>query len=190
MKNLTTEEEPLSLPSPTPLPPSNSGRRQGRWLIAGVACLLIVVAIAYLTYNIGLGQGRSTANEERDAFYRSRAGQLGGFGATGTITATTTGSPLVPSVTAGSGRGQDNVFARIDKVEGDKLTLAMLGANGLPNGQTMVLTLGKDAQLYQTSSIATQQDSLRSGDNILLAVGKDSNGTSIIQMIIILPATG
>jgi hypothetical protein len=158
--------------------------------MAGVAALLIVVAIAYLAYNIGVGQGRSAANDERDAFYRARAGQLSGFGATGTVTPATDSARSGPTVSGGNERTQDNLFARIEKVEGDKITLTMLGANGLPNGQTLVLSLSKDAQLYQTNSLAVQADSLRSGDNILLAIAKDSSGANVIQMIIILPATG
>jgi hypothetical protein len=143
--------------------------------------LIVLVAFCYIFYNIGVDKGRADANAERDAFYQNRVNQqfatpTPGTNASGTPSATGTPAPV------------PNTLARVDKVEGNRLTLVLLGANGLPSGSTLVLTLGQGSQVWKNVS-GTPAD-VNPGDSIVFSGERNNTDGSYDARSVVVLTTG
>jgi hypothetical protein len=160
-------------------------------IVPGIVALIVLVASILLAYSLGYGQGRDTANQERDNFYRGRITELAGFGAStptpqpvNTLTPQPIDAPS-PTPSAPPVSKQDSIFARIDKIEGEQLTLLLLGPTGIPTGQVLVLNIGKEIRLYQSST--TVVANLKPGDNILLSTIREGTNPPQVQNLVVLP---
>jgi hypothetical protein len=160
-------------------------------LVPGIVALLVLVASIILAYSLGYGQGRDSANNERDKFYQERITQLAGFGAsTPTVlpVGSTTPQPIdaiTPTPQPVISR-QNSLFARIDKIEGEQITLLLLGPTGVPTGQVLTISVGKEIRLYQANPSAIAN--LKPGDNVLLSTLQEGNNPLQVQNVVVLPA--
>jgi len=175
---------PKIQPEPPRLPPSQPTISKQPFklpilLIPGILMLVLMVGFFILAYGIGLDQGKRAANDEREAFYQERIARLGGVGA---ISPEANGTPGSRSP---GGAGQ--TFARVDKIEGDKVTVILLGPGGTPTGVNLVITLNKAAQVYKTSE--AQPGELRPGDNILIT-GDKTGDNFVARNVVVLPPAG
>jgi hypothetical protein len=160
-------------------------------IVPGIVALIVLIASILLAYSLGYGQGRDSANQQRDSFYRERITELAGFGAStptpppvNTLTPQPIDAPSpTPNVPVIS--RQDSLFARIDKIEGEQLTLLLLGPTGIPTGQVLVINIGREIRLYQSSN--TVIANLKPGDNVLLSTTREGTNPPQVQNLVVLP---
>jgi hypothetical protein len=149
-----------------------------QYLLPSLLILALLVGVFILAYGIGLDRGKRTANDERDTFYQERIAHL-----TGASITTTNGTPgAKPAVPGGV-----QTFARIDKIEGDRITVVLLGTGGTPTGISLVVVAGKSVLIYKSTE--AQAVELHLGDNILIT-GDKTGDNYIARNILILPPTG
>jgi hypothetical protein len=134
-------------------------RRNGaQYLIPGILLVALIIGVFILAYGIGVDQGKRAANDERNAFYQERIARLVGS------------VPLTadPNATPGATTSPNGVqtMARIDKIEGDRVTVILLNPNGAPTGVSLVVVLGRPVQVYKSSD--SQVSELKPGDNVLI----------------------
>ncbi len=175
-------------PAATPNGPNRPWRKTfpfQQYIVPGLLLLALLVGVFILAYGIGSDRGKRAANDERDAFYQERIARL--VAASGpTVTPGASITPGTPSgtLTAGPNAATTQTYARIDKIEGDRITVLLLGPNGLPTGVSLVVVTGKTSQVYKSSE--TQPTELRPGDNVV--VNTEKNGDNyIVRTIIVLP---
>ncbi len=150
------------------------------YLLPIVIGLIILVAVLYIFYNLGVDKGRSDANTERDSFYQARIAQL--------VTSPTPGPNGTPatSSTARPNSTTTSSIARVDKIEGNKLTLQLVSPSGAPTGSTLILTLGANSLIWK--SVNSQPGELKTGDNVVFVADKDNaDGSLDTRSVIILP---
>jgi len=154
-----------------------------QFLIPGILLLMMLIGVFILAYGFGVDQGKRAANDERNAFYQDRIARLTGSAPLPPDASTTPGTPG----TRPASSGNVQTLARVDKVEGDRITVVLLGPNGAPSGVSLVIVLGKTLQVYKSTDSAVTE--LRPGDNIL--VTGDRNGANYTaRTITVLPAAG
>jgi hypothetical protein len=171
----------LSSGGATPPQRQRFNRTSAILLFPLVIGLIVLVAFCYIFYNIGVDKGRTDANAERDAFYQNRINQQ-----FATLTPAINGAGT-PSPT-GTPAPIPNTLARVDKVEGNRLTLVLLGANGLPSGSTLVLTLGQGSQVWKNVS-GTPAD-VNPGDSIVFSGERNNADGSYDARSVVVLTTG
>ncbi|NWJ96838.1 MAG: hypothetical protein HXX20_13725 [Chloroflexi bacterium] len=148
-----------------------------QYLVPALLILAVLVGVFILAYSIGLDRGKRAANEERDSFYQERIARLTGGNDT-TTNATPGAKP------AGNGI---QTFARVDKINGDRLTVVLLGPSDTPTGVSLVIVADKGMQVYKSAE--GQVVEIHPGDNILIT-GDKTGDNYIARNILILPAAG
>jgi|GEM_PF-2059887 len=150
------------------------------YLLPVVIGLIILVALLYLFYNMGVDKGRKEANDERDSFYQARIAQLVASPSPGT-----TVTPAVSSTTRPNSTTTTSI-ARVDKVEGTKLTLQLVSPSGVPTGSTLILTLGANSLIWK--SVNSLPGELKVGDSVVFVADRDNaDGSLDTRSVIILP---
>ena len=166
--------EPEELPQ---LPGKIAGRRDyfKLYFIPGLLILALLVGVFILAYGIGLDRGKRAANDERDAFYQERIARLVG------------NNPDSNATTTPGAKGALQALARVDQVQGDKLTLVLLNSGGTPTGVSLVILVDKSVQVYKTTEGQTTE--LHPGDNVLVN-GNKVGDNYVARNIVILPPAG
>jgi hypothetical protein len=150
-----------------------------RYLLPIIIGVILIVAASYLFYNLGVDRGRNEANTERDAFYKDRINQILGT-STPDPNATLTPGPTLTPATA------PTTLAKVDRVEGNRLTLLLLGPNGTPSGSTLVLTLESGTQVWRSVNGTTSE--LVPGDSIVFSGERNStDGSFSARSVVVLP---
>lgn len=182
MRKLLTDGSPNRFN--TPAPSGGKPPRMSQYIIPAVLVLALIVGVGILAFSFGSSRGKSQANAERDRFYESRASS---WQATATAQAA---NPLAPGQAPGATSGFNfagATYARIDRVEGEKVTVLLLNAAGQPTGTTLVLTLSRQVQIWR--SIPSQPAEMRAGDSILFVGQRSSADSAIYEVnsVLVLP---
>ncbi len=178
MLNLPAGDHEPNLELPSPLIRRLEEARPNRvwpFLVPGLLIISLMIGVFILAYGLGVDKGKRSANDERDSFYQDRIARLGGT----PNSLTTPGAGLV--------FGSNQVSARIDKIEGNKVTVILLSPNGAPSGVSLVVVIGTETQVFKSSNAQTGE--LHPGDNIIL-IGEKSGDTFTPRSIVILPPAG
>ena len=181
-------------PGPGPRRPLGSGlgNFRFRYVLIIVAFAFLLGVVAYGAYKIGVNQGVEVGNADRDLLYKQRIAELTNYGAATPAASGTPGTQTTPGATTTassnpvitSGQG---TLARIDKVEGDKMTVLLLDSKtGAPNGVSLVISLSQQPTVWKSDR--TDSTALAPGQNILF-VGESNgnNGTYTVRGVLILP---
>jgi len=172
----------------------NLGIFRFRYILIIVAFAILLGVAAYGAYKIGVNKGIDVGNADRDLFYKQRIAELTNYGAATPLPSGTPGSQTTPGATTAtannpiitSGQG---TLARVDKVEGDKMTVLLLDSKtGAPNGVSLIISLSQQPTVWKSDR--TDSTALAPGQNILF-VGESSgnNGTYTVRGVLILPLT-
>lgn len=162
----------------------NDFRFKNILLIVVLAVLLGVVA--FTSYKLGVQRGIDVGNADRTAFYEQRIKELTNYGSstgstTSTTPATNTTPGAVPAISTGAG-----TLARIDKIDGDKMTVLILDKTGLPTGVSLVISLNQQPPIWKSDR--TDSAILAPGQNILFVGDTDKAGNVTVRNVLILPA--
>lgn len=191
MKQLDTKDDQGSLrrrllsdgSSPPPqLNYSNRRRGFGYFIVPMILVSALLIGVGILAYSFGITRGKASANAERDILYESRQRS---WNATATAQADTLptrepGTGSRPGFNQGS-----STYARIDKIEDDKITVLLLNTTGAPTGTTLVINLTQQAQIWRNA--AGQPTDLKAGDSILFVGERNEGGNYDARNILILP---
>jgi hypothetical protein len=142
-------------------------RSWGQFVIPGILVLTLLIGVAILAYSFGVSRGKGNSNLERDKFLEVRAAS---WNATATAQAAVppAGASSPAIVPQNSFNINSSVYARVDKIEGAKVTVLLLTSDGQPSGSSTVLTLVPNkTQVWRNTP--TQLVELRVGDTVLFA---------------------
>ena len=174
--------------NPNPRPSSAGANRSwGYYIVPAILLLALLVGVSILAYSFGVTRGKGNSNSERDKFLEARAAS---WNATATAQAApATDATPVPIVPQNSFNVSTSVYARVDKIDGAKVTVLLLSSAGQPSGSTATLNViaGK-TQVWR--NVPTQAVQLQVGDTILFSGQSTGSDTYDAQSIIILPANG
>ena len=192
MRRLLTDGTPPVSPSEPPPPPPRPFRERlggpnlNQYVIPGILVLVLLIGVAIMAYSFGVNRGKSSANAERDRFIEVRQQS---WAATATAASTNPVASPAPGQTdaaikPGGYTLGTAIFARVDKIEGDKITLLLLDENGKPSPNSLVVNRTKQTQVWRT--VPNQPVELRPGDSVLL-VAERTNDSFDARSIQVLP---
>lgn len=162
----------------------NDFRFKNILLIVVLAVLLGVVA--FTAYKLGVQRGLDVGNADRNAFYQQRLKDLTNYSSSGSATTSTTpGAATTPGAVPAISTGQ-GTLARIDKIDGDKLTVLILDKTGLPTGVSLVISLNQQPSIWKSDR--TDSAILAPGQNILFVGDTDRAGNVTVRGVLVLPA--
>lgn len=147
------------------------------YLVPGLLLLSLLIGVFILGFGIGVDRGKRSANEDREAFYQDRLARLGN----------STAASGNPGSLPLAGNGPVQLVARVDRLEGDKITALLLGPNGTPTGATLVFLLTKNVQVYKSFDL--QPSELHPGDNIVFNGTKTGENFTPRFLVLLPPAT-
>lgn len=164
-----------------------ASRSWAGFVIPVILVLTLLLGVGILAYSFGVSRGKGNSNSERDQFLEARAAS---WNATATAQA---GGPVGEVTTAAivpqnSFNVNTSVYARVDKIDGAKISVLLLSSAGQPSGNTVTLNIiPNKTQVWR--NIPNQTVQLSVGDTILF-VGQP-NGTNIYDAdsIIVLAAS-
>ena len=164
--------------------PTPVSRSWGYYVIPTILILTLLVGVAIIAYSFGVNRGKGNSNSERDKFLEARAAS---WNATATaqvsIPAATTVAAIVPQ---NSFNVNSSVYARVDKIDGAKITVLLLSSAGQPSGSSVVLNVTTNkTQIWR--SVPGQPVELRVGDTVLFSGPPNGTDTYDAQSIIVLP---
>lgn len=188
--NATNHTPPAPTPIPaTPPPPAATTVKKKRsfleqfWLPL-VLVAVLVIGVGLITFSVGVSRGRDQANAQRDTFYIDR---YKSWAAEATVKATNPSTPS-DSITGTSPNSfvfSAGILGRVDKIEGDKVTVLVLDKNGAPTGTSLVATLVPTTKVWR--SVPEQTAEMRPGDSVLLAGTRTESGNYEARSILVLP---
>lgn len=161
-----------------------SPRTWSQYVIPGILVLTLLIGVAILAYSFGVSRGKGNSNSERDKFLEGRAAS---WNATATAQAAvplsdTAAAAIVPQ---NSFNVNASVYARVDKIEGAKVTVLLLSSAGQPSGSSTVLTLiPNKTQIWRNTP--GQLVDLKVGDTVLFAGQPNGAGGYDAQSIVVL----
>ncbi len=167
-------------PGPTPRPGRPSNLTQ--YIIPGILVLALLIGVAILSYSFGVSRGKGSANSQRDDFYISRQSS---WNATATAESSNPANTANGSSTAGASLSlPPSSYARVDKIEGDKVTMLLLNGAGQSTG-TLVVTITKQTLIWRGSP--DQIVELKPGDGVLVSGQRVEGGGYEARTVIVLP---
>lgn len=173
--------------NPNPRPASLGGPRRSWtfYVIPAILVLTLVVGVAIVAYSFGVTRGKGNSNSERDKFLEARAASWNATATAQVVPVETTAAAIVPQ---NSYNVNASVYARVDKVDGAKVTALLLSSAGQPSGSSVTLNIiaGK-TQIWK--NVPTQAVELRPGDTILFSGQPNGTDTYDALNIVVLPAT-
>lgn len=169
MRRLLAED-----PARRPTAFGGSSRPFVRYVIPGILVLTLLVGVGIIAYSVGVSRGKGNSNSERDQFLEARAASWNATAtaqAAGSVGEATTAA-IVPQ---NSFNVSTSVYARVDKIDGAKISILLLSSAGQPSGNTATLNIiPNKTQVWR--NVPSQTVQLSVGDTILFA-GKP-NGTN------------
>lgn len=169
---------------PTSFGPS---RRWTYFVVPAILVLTLLIGVAILAYSFGVNRGKGNSNFERDQFLEARAAS---WNATATAQAPgaagdATTAAIVPQ---NSFNVPASVYARVDKIDGTKVSVLLLSSAGQPSGNTATLNIiPNKTQVWR--NVPGQTVQLTIGDTILFAGKPNGANTYDADNIIVLPPT-
>jgi hypothetical protein len=182
MRRLLAED-----PARRPTGFSGPARPWARYVIPAVLVLTLLVGVGILAYSFGVSRGKGNSNSERDQFLEARAAS---WNATATAQATgpvgeATAAAIVPQ---NSFNVSTSVYARVDKIDGAKVSVLLLNSAGQPSGNTATLNIiPNKTQVWR--NIPNQTVQLSVGDTVLFAGQPNGTNTYDADTIVVLPAS-
>lgn len=164
-----------------------ASRSWGFYVIPAILILTLLVGVAILAYSFGVSRGKGNSNSERDKFLEARAAS---WNATATAQSTdsaanATTAAIVPQ---NSFNVASSVYARVDKIDGTKITVLLLSSAGQPSGSSATLNnIAGKTQIWK--NVPSQPVELRVGDTVLFSGQANGTDTYDAQSIIVLPAS-
>lgn len=175
------------LPNPTNTnpPPFNKSRPTlGQFVVPAILVLMLMVGVALLAFSLGVSRGRDNANAERDRFYEGRSSSWRAAATVQAANPVATADPnATPSVKSGYNLA-NATLARIDKIDGEKLTVLLLDAAGQPGGPTLVVNITKQTQVWR--NVPNQAAELKPGDAILFVGDRNDKGDFDARNVVVL----
>ena len=176
---------PLPPVIPTPVKEQRPPFNYTQFIIPAILVLVLLIGVGILAYSFGVNRGESNANLQRDNFIQSR--QLS-WEATATADANnpipTAAPDSTASTTASTGYTLGSaIYARVDKIDGDQISLLLLDQNGQPNGTNLTVNRTKQTQIWKVAP--NQPIDLRPGDSVLFVSVRsgDTFNASSIQVL-------
>lgn len=170
-------------PTQNPAPFSGKPRRLSDFVVPLALVLVMMLGVGILAFSLGINRGKATANSERDRFYEGRAASW---------IATATAQAANPNLTPGNGSKPSAGFAnatygRVDRFEGEQVTILLLNESGSPTGTSLVITVNPQTKVWRNTP--NQTASLKPGDTILFTGERNDRGTFEAKSVLILPAS-
>ncbi len=194
MRRLLSDGTP-SLTAPAPaittaplVEPVRAPFNLSQYIIPAVLVLVLLVGVGIMAYSFGVSRGETNANAKRDAFIESRQRS---WDATATALAANplpTAAPGATDPASAKVNGYTlgpSTLGRVDKIEGDKITVLLLDDSGKPSGSSLIINRTRTTQVWKT--VPTQAAELRIGDSVLF-VGERNNDGFDARTIQILPS--
>ncbi len=175
-------EDPIRRPTAF----GGSSRPWSGFVIPAILVLTLLVGVGILAYSFGVSRGKGNSNSERDQFLEARAAS---WNATATAQAAgpveATAVAIVPQ---NSFNVNTSVYARVDKIDGAKVTVLLLNSAGQPSGNTATLNIiPNKTQVWR--NIPNQTVQLAVGDTILFAGHPNGTDTYDTDSIVVLPVS-
>ena len=161
-----------------------------RYVVPAILVLTLLIGVGILAYSFGVSRGKGNSNSERDQFLEARAAS---WNATATAQASgvagegapTTAAAIVPQ---NSFNLKASVYARVDKIDGAKITVLLLSSAGQPSGNTVILNvIPNKTQVWR--NVPSQAVQLTVGDTILFAGTPNGTDTYDADTIVVLAAS-
>src|SRR6476659_1797977 len=107
--------------------PATASRSWGFYVIPAILILTLLVGVAIVAYSFGVTRGKGNSNSERDKFLEARAASWNATATAQAVPLETTAAAIVPQ---NSYNFSASVYARVDKVDGAKVTALLLSSGG------------------------------------------------------------
>ena len=180
MRRLLVENPPTRATSRGP------SRSWTYYAIPTILVLTLLVGVAILAYSFGVTRGKGNSNSERDKFLEARAASWNATATAQSVPTDTTAAAIVPQ---NSFNVNSTVYARVDKIDGTKVTVLLLSSAGQPSGSSVTLNIvAGRTQIWK--NVPTQAVQLQAGDTILFS--GQPNGTDTydaLNIVVLAPSS-
>lgn len=178
---------PTPKPSVTPAAVVATRRRSfvEKYWLPLLMVIVLLIGVGLITFSVGMNRGRDQANAQRDSFYIDRYRAWTGEATVKAVNPAAPGVETVSGVSANTFVFSGGLLGRVDKIEGDKVTVLLLDKNGGATGSNLVATLVPATKIWR--SVPDQSADMRPGDSILLSGVRNESGNYEARSILILP---
>ena len=159
-----------------------------RFVIPTILVLTLVIGVGILAYSFGVSRGKGNSNSERDQFLEARAAAWNATAtaqSSGTGSGETTTAAIVPQ---NSFNVSTSIYARVDKIDGAKITVLLLSSAGQPSGNTATLNI-ISGKTQVCRNVPSQTVQLTVGDTILFAGTPNGTNTYDADTVVVLSAS-
>jgi hypothetical protein len=159
-----------------------------RFVVPTILVLTLVIGVGILAYSFGVSRGKGNSNSERDQFLEARAASWNATATAQASGASGGGDTTAAIVPQNSFNVSTSVYARVDKIDGAKITVLLLSSAGQPSGNTVTLNIisGK-TQVWR--NVPSQTVQLTVGDTILFAGTLNGTNTYNADTVVVLAAS-